>query len=247
VGQLDFDDFVASSNLTSAVGITAGNPNLNPEQDWVSEIAVERDFWKAGSLVLTARHYEITDAEDRAPIFLPGGAFFDAPANIGDGTKDELQVELTLPLDKLHLTGAQLKGRWLKRWSSVTDPTTHTAREISNLKPDEWELHFAQPLPRWNANWGVDTSGQVPWRQTVYRTDAIETVKVRPYITPFVEWKPRPDIQLHFEVQDIFGTTLRDTRDQYAGPRDRAGLLFTDDRLQHFGREYYFRVRKYFG
>src|SRR6185503_13369066 len=110
-----------------------------------------------------------------------------------------------------------------------------------------WELHFSQPLPRWNANWGVDTSGQVPWRQTVYRTDAIESVKIRPFITPFVEWKPWPDLQLHFEIQDIFGPTLRDTRNQYAGPRDRSGLLFTDDRLQHFGREYYFRVRKYFG
>jgi hypothetical protein len=246
VAQLNFDDFVAKSSLNTAT-VTAGNPNLNPEQDWVSEIAVERDFWGAGSLVVTGRHYEITDAEDRAPIFLADGSFFDAPANIGDGTKDELQVELTLPLDKVGLKGAQLKGRWLQRWSSVTDPTTHTTREISNLKPTEWEIHFSQPLPRWRANWGVDTSGQVPWRQRVYRSDVIETVKIRPYITPYVEWNPRPDIQLHFEVQDIFGTTLRDTRNQYAGPRDRAGLLYVDDRQQHFGREYYFRVRKYFG
>jgi len=246
VAQLNFDDFVAKSSLNTST-VTAGNPNLNPEQDWVSEIAVERDFWGAGSLVVTARHYEITDAEDRAPIFLADGSFFDAPANIGDGTKDELQVELTLPLDRLRMKGAQLKGRWLQRWSSVTDPTTHVSREISNLKPTEWEVHFSQPLPRWNANWGVDSSGQVPWRQTVYRTDAIESVKIRPFITPFVEWKPRPDLQLHFEIQDIFGATLRDTRNQYAGPRDRSGLLFTDDRLQHFGREYYFRVRKYFG
>jgi outer membrane receptor protein involved in Fe transport len=246
VAQLNFDDFVAKSSLNTST-VTAGNPNLNPEQDWVSEIAVERDFWGAGSLIVTGRHYEITDAEDRAPIFLADDSFFDAPANIGDGTKDELQVELTLPLDKLGLAGAQLKGRWLQRWSSVTDPTTHTTREISNLKPTEWEVHFSQPLPRWNANWGVDTSGGLPWRQRVYRADVIETVKIRPFITPFVEWKPRPDIQLHFEVQDIFGTSLRDTRNQYAGPRDRAGLAFIDDRLQHFGREYYLRIRKYFG
>jgi outer membrane receptor protein involved in Fe transport len=246
VAQLNFDDFVATSSLNTST-VTAGNPNLDPEQDWVSEVAVERDFWGAGSLIVTGRHYEITDAEDRAPIIQPDGRFFDAPANIGDGTKDELQVELTLPLDKLHLKGAQFKGRWIQRWSEVTDPTTHKPREISNLKPTEWEIHFNQPLPRWHANWGLDTSGGVPWRKTVYRADVIESTKLKPYFTPFVEWYPRPDIQLHFEVQDILGTTLRDTRNQYDGPRDRAGLAYTDDRLQHFGRVYYFRVRKYFG
>ena len=246
VAQLNFDDFVAKSSLNTST-VTAGNPNLNPEQDWVSEAAVERDFWGAGSVVLTARHYEITDAEDRAPIFLSDGSFFDAPANIGNGAKDELQVELTLPLDKVGLKGAQFKGRWIKRWSRVTDPTTHRGREISSLKPLEWELHFSQPFPRWHANWGIDTSGGLPWRQRVYRADVIETTKIRPYFTPYVEWNPRPDLQLHFEVQDITGTSLRDTRAQFAGPRDRAGLLFTDDRLERFGRIYYFRVRKYFG
>jgi outer membrane receptor protein involved in Fe transport len=246
VAQLNFDDFVATSSLNTST-VTAGNPNLNPEQDWVSEVAIERDFWGAGSLIVTGRHYEITDAEDRAPIFRPDGRFFDAPANIGDGTKDELQVELTLPLDRFRLKGAQLKGRWIKRWSEVTDPTTHTPREISNLKPTEWEIHFNQPLPQWHANWGVDTSGGLPWRKRVYRADVIETTKIRPYFTPFIEWYPRRDIQLHFEIQDILGTSLRDTRNQYEGPRDRAGLAYIDDRLQRFGRIYYFRVRKYFG
>jgi outer membrane receptor protein involved in Fe transport len=246
VGQLNFDDFVAKSSLATST-VTAGNPDLNPEQAWVSEAAVERRFWGAGSVVITARHYALTDAIDRAPIFLPGGGFFDAPANIGDGTKDELTVEVTLPLDKAGLRGAQLKGFWTQRWSRVTDPTTLTGREISNLKPTEWGVHFSQPFPRWNANWGVDTSGNLPWRQTVYRADVIEDVKLEPFITPFVEWKPRPDIQLHFEIQNITNGGLRDTRSQFAGPRDRAGLAFVDDRDLHVGRMLYFRVRKYFG
>jgi outer membrane receptor protein involved in Fe transport len=247
VGQLNFDDFVAKSSLNTST-VTAGNPDLNPEQAWVSEAAVEHDFWGAGSLVLTARHYQLTDAVDRAPILLPGGGFFDAPANIGNGTKDEVTVELTLPLDRLTLKGAQLKGFVTRRWSEVTDPTVHERREISNLKPVEWAIHFSQPLPRWNANWGVDTNGGLPWRQTVYRADVIEDVKTKVYVTPFVEWKPRPDIQLHFEIQNVTeGGGIHDTRRQFAGPRNLAGLSYIDDRDTHFGRIFYVRVRKYFG
>ena len=38
-------------------------------------------------------------------------AIFDSPANIGDGTKDELVLNLTAPLGRFGLTGAQLQPR----------------------------------------------------------------------------------------------------------------------------------------
>jgi hypothetical protein len=245
VGQLNFDDFVAKSSLNTST-ITSGNPDINPQQDWVAEAAVERRFWGAGSIVFTARHFKITDAVDRAPIFLPNGEFFDAPANIGNGTKDEIMVELTVPLDKLGLAGAQLKGDVTKRWSEVTDPTTHAKREFSNLRPLEWEAHFAQPLPRWNANWGVDFPNNM-WRQTFYRSDVIETQKLKIYVDPFIEWKPRPDLQLHLEIQNLGERGFRDTRKVYAGPRNTAPVAFIDDRDQQFGQIIYVRIRKYFG
>ncbi|HEY2357348.1 MAG TPA: TonB-dependent receptor [Phenylobacterium sp.] len=245
VGQLNFDDFVAKSSLSTST-VTSGNPDIDPQQDWVFEAAVERRFWGAGSLVLTARHFNITDAVDRAPIFQPDGSFFDAPGNIGDGTKDEIEAELTMPLDKLGLAGAQLKGNVTRRWSEVTDPTTHTKREFSNLRPIEWEAHFTQPLPRWNANWGIDFPNNM-WRQTFYRADVIETQKLKIYVIPYIEWKPRPDLQVHFEIQNLGARGLRDTRQVYAGARNVAPLAFIDDRDQQFGQILYLRVRKYFG
>lgn len=245
VGQLNFDDFVAKSSLNTGT-VTSGNPDINPQQDWVAEAAVERRFWGAGSLVLTARHFKITDAVDRAPIFQPDGSFFDAPANIGDGTKDEIEAEITLPLDKLGLAGAQLKGNVTKRWSEVTDPTTHQKREFSNLRPIEWEAHFAQPLPRWHANWGIDFPNNM-WRQTIYRSDVIETTKLKIYVDPFIEWKPRPDIQIHLEIENLGERGLRDTRKVYAGARNLSPVAFIDDRDAQFGQILYLRVRKYFG
>ena len=50
VGQLDFDDFVASANIGSASGVVTGNPDLNPEKAWVGEVAFEQRFWGSGSM-----------------------------------------------------------------------------------------------------------------------------------------------------------------------------------------------------
>lgn len=244
VGQLNFDDFVAKSTFNTST-VTAGNPDLNPEQAWVAEAALEYRFWGSGSVAVTATHYELKDAIDRAPIFNKDGSFFDAPANIGSGTKDEYRVEVTLPLDKAGLRGAQLKGFVIRRDTEVTDPTTHRKREISGLKPLEWEAHFSQPIPSWNANWGVDAFGA--WRKPYYRADVVENVKLKTYVTVFYEWKPRPDIQIHAEIQNATERGLRDTRSVFQGARSAGRLGYVDDRDQQFGRIAYVRIRKYFG
>ncbi|MES2723008.1 MAG: TonB-dependent receptor [Pseudomonadota bacterium] len=242
VGQLDFDDFVATSTLGTGV-ITAGNPDLAPEQAWVTEAAVEQRFWTKGAAVLTLRHFALTDAIDRAPVFGPSGAF-DAPSNIGDGTKDELQVTLTLPLDRF-IPGAQLRGDSTWRRSEVTDPTTGAKREISGLRPLEWEAHFSQDLPQWRATWGVDAFGA--WRETYYRFDEISTDKLKTYVTLFAEWKPKPDLLVRAEIQNATARGFRHTRQLYSGPRGANPLTAIDDRDIQVGRIFYVRVRKSFG
>jgi outer membrane receptor protein involved in Fe transport len=243
VGQLDFDDFVATASLNKGQ-ITAGNPNLDPEQAWVSEAAVEQRFWGGGAIVLTLRHSALSDVVDRAPIFV-GTDFFDEPANIGSGTKDELITALTLPLAKLGLKGAQLSGTATWRRSEVTDPATFQKREISKLRPLEWEGHFTHDLPQWRVNWGVDAfSG---WRESYYRADNIEIRKLKTWVAPFIEWKPRPDLALHLEIDNATARGFRDTQYIYAGPRGAAPLVHTDDRNTQFGQEIYFRIRKTLG
>ncbi len=183
VGQLDFGAFVAArSNATGQT--TAGNPNLEPEQAWVGEAAYERRFWNGGAVVLTVRHSQITGVVDTAPF---GG--FNAPANIGDGTKDEEIVNLTLPLSKFGLRGAQIRGQSTWRQSEVADPTTRQKRAITKLRPLEWEAHFSQDLPNYKLNWGVDAYGM--WRERYYRVTYVETDKLGAWVAPFVEWKPR--------------------------------------------------------
>ena len=242
VGQLDFGDFVATSSLGTGV-ITAGNPDLVPEQAWVSEAAFEQRFWKKGAAVVTLRHFVLTDAIDRAPVYGPSGAF-DAPSNIGDGTKDELAATLTLPLDRW-IPGAQLSGESTWRRSEVTDPTTGAKREISGLHPVDWNGHFSQDLPQWRATWGVDAFGA--WRETYYRFDEISTDKLKTYVTLFGEWKPKPDLLVRMEIQNATARGFHHTRQVYSGPRNTSPLAVVDDRDIQIGRIFYIRLRKSFG
>jgi len=247
VGQLNFNDFVASSNLASSVGVTAGNPDLNPEQAWVSEAAVEQQLWKGASLILTGRHSKLTDVVDRGPVFASDGSVFDRPTNIGSGTKDELILDFTLPFDQLGWKGALLKGEVLRRWSSVIDPTTGQSREISNLHPNDWNASFSQDLPRYKLNMGVDLFGG--FRQTSYRFNLIEDFKLQTYVRPYAEWKPGHGWSLRMEIPIATApkTRLRDTLQIFPGPRSAGGRPDIQDRQFHFPRGIYLRLRKDFG
>ena len=239
VGQLNFDDFVAA---TEAGVVTSGNPDLEPEQAWVAEAAYERRFWKSGSAVLTVRHFEITDVIDSAPD--PSGEF-DAPANIGEGTRDEVALSLTLPMDRLGLKDGVLRGQSTWRRSEVVDPTTGETREISGERPVDWEVHFTQGLPRWKLTWGVDVYGA--FRETFYRFNEVQTVKLRTFVTPFAEWKPRPDIAIRIDLQNA---TARDNiryRDVFDGSRAVNPLLFREEQARDNTPSLYVRIRKTFG
>jgi hypothetical protein len=239
VGQLDFGAFVASTALTSGT-VTAGNPNLVPEQDWVSEAAVERTFWTKGSLVVTLRHSQITDAVDTA---LFHG--FEAPGNIGAGSKDEEIVSLTLPLDKLGLKGAQFQALSTWRQSEVTDPTTHRPREITALHPNDWELHFTQDLPEHRLNWGIDVFGQQ--RERYFRSTEVDTYKYGTFVSPFIEWKPKADLAVRVEVDNATHRPLKREFDHYAGTRDVSPLTSTLVRNEYPSQVFYVRIRKMFG
>lgn len=246
VSQLNFDDFVASSSLVNTGAIVAGNPDLAPQQAWVIEAAFERRFWASGAAVITLRHSKLTDVVDRAPIFGAGGAVADAPANIGEGDKDEVVVSLSLPLDRFGISTGQLKGQGTWRSSKVEDPTTGVDREISNLRPVEWEVHFSQDLPRWKSNWGVDITGG--FRETFYRLSEIESKKVGAWVLLFGEYKPRPDLTVRVEASAANGArAVRRIREVYAGPRDRSPPAYTDVRRLNWERSILIRIRKTFG
>ena len=233
---------VASANFTGT-GVTSGNPDIEPQQAWVSEVSLEQRFWGDAAVVLTYRHFALRDAIDRGPD--PSGAF-DAPANIGSGTKDEWVANLTLPLDRLKIRGGQVRGQVTWRDSEVADPTTGEAREISNLRPLEWEASFTQDVPTLRMTWGVDAFGG--WRQTSYRFNSIDTTKLKTYVRPFVEWRAQTDLTVRAEIPNVTSRGLRRTRQVFDGARSAGEApVRIEDRDYQFGRMYYVRIRKTFG
>ena len=245
VGQLNFNDFVASGGLNSAGGVTAGNPDLNPEQAWVAEVALEQRFWASGSAILTFRHSELKDVVDRGPV-ISGTSIFDRPENIGDGTRDVLQFDVTVPFDRVGLRGAQLKGNLTKRWSEVTDPTTRESREISGLHPLDWSASFTYDLPAQKITWGVDAFGA--FTETYYRYNLIEKFQLHSRVSAYVEYKPRTDINLRLELSNFTRRNLRDTFYVYPGLRSAGGVPDIDDRnTNQTPGGVFFRIRKTFG
>ena len=244
VGQLDFSDFVAASSLgVGGSGVIVGNPNLIPQQDWVVETAYERHF-KGLTAVLTYRHLFLKDAIDRVPVFSPSGVF-DAPGNIGSGHEDDLDANFTLPLDQLGLKGLQLRTQGTYRIARVTDPTTGQERPITGLHRFDYQAHLTQDLPRWRTTLGADLFSR--WTQPNYRFSEIDIYKLKTWVDVFVEYKPRPGLSLHFEVDNLGGRGLERLLYVYNGPRNTSGLAYVDDRRGEFAPYLYFRVRKTFG
>lgn len=245
VGQLNFDDFVASTGNITTGDVHAGNPQLTPQQDWVFEGAYERKFWKGADATVTLRHYALSDVIDRVPEFDSTGEEFDAPGNIGAGRQDELAVAMTLPTDRFGLKQGLLTGQTTFRSSRVIDPTTGVARPISLLHSNDWEAHFTQTLPRLKTRWGFDAIGQ--FQQTSYLYNEVDTDKVKTYLALFAEYKPHPDLILRVELKNAGGRGIEHARDVYAGARDVTAPAFADVQNLHVGRFAYVRVTKTFG
>ncbi len=243
VGQLDFADFVASSALSAGGAVHAGNPDLIPQNAWVAEVAYEKHIDDA-VFVVTVRRQLISDVIDRVPIFSSSGVF-DAPGNIGSARETDIEANFTVPLDRFGLKRGQLKAQGTWRDSSVADPTTGARRPISKQHPFDYEVHFTQDLPRWKATWGIDVFNR--WTETYYRFNEIDAFKLKTWVDVFVEYKPKPNLSIRAELDNIGGRGFQRVLNVYAGPRNTNPLLYTDNRRQDFKPLVFVRVRRTFG
>jgi len=253
VSQLDFNNFAAQGSLVS--GEHAGNPQLTPAQDWVLEASVDHRFWKGGDVSLTLRNFWLAEVIDFAPLCSGAAALagcvpnneFDAPANIGSGEQRALLAALTLPTDRLGIANGQIILRGVWRFSRVTDPSTLRPRGVSGLHPFDGEAHFVQGLPGLKSTWGVDVG--LAWRQIEYHFNEIDTQRLSATVNVYFEYKPRPDLSLRVEADNLIAHNFVQTR-AFFDPFRGAGvgaLSAVDTRRTRFGPELAVQVRKVFG
>ncbi|MGV8928595.1 MAG: TonB-dependent receptor plug domain-containing protein [Brevundimonas sp.] len=193
LGQLDFGDFAASAELSDGT-VFGGNVDLEPEQRWISELTYERRFLGDGIVSIGYRHDEIIDVIDRLP--LPGD--LSATGNIGDGTLDQLDVNIVVPLDSTGFSGGQFAFRNTWNKTEVTDPTTGRTRPISGVRPSQPAVTISQDITAWKLNWAVTYLDSL--QQISYDPDQTSGFRGHDYLEAFIEYKPTPSLSFRAQV-----------------------------------------------
>jgi hypothetical protein len=239
VGQLNFKDFAATTQLEAAT-VTAGNPDIEPERAWLAELALERRFWGRGALVLTLSHAEVSHVVDLIPI----NNQFDAPGNIGDGQRQEARINLTVPLDRLGISGGLIRINQTVRWSKVIDPVTGQERRISNQRLWDGDFHISKSIQSWKSVVSIE-AGQY-FEEAGYRINEIRTTQDTPLWKLIWDWNPRPDLIFRFQYENFTGKERVRQRVVYTGPRSNKLINFSERRNAELPPFWMFRMRKTF-
>ncbi|ATC23237.1 TonB-dependent receptor [Caulobacter vibrioides] len=237
LGQLDFDDFAASSDLEDG-NVYGGNVELKPEQRWITEIGYERRFWGEGIFAITYRHDEIIGVIDRLP--LPGN--LSAVGNIGDATLDRLSLNIVVPTDKLGITGGRFtfKNDWNE--THVKDPTTGKDRPISGVRPTQANIGFQQDLLKYKTQWGINWLPLLG--QGTYDVDQTSVWRGAQYYEAFAEYKPTPTLAIRAQLNLWDDFSIRRTVFANRGP-NRA-IAFVEDRAINPRTFWQLRIRQTF-
>ncbi|MES2861141.1 MAG: TonB-dependent receptor [Pseudomonadota bacterium] len=237
LGQLDFGDFAASSELEDDT-VFGGNVDLEPEQRWISEVTYERRFLGDGIVSVGYRHDEIIDVIDRLP--LPGG--LSATGNIGDGTLDQLAVNVILPLDWTGFSGGQFAFRNTWNKTNVIDPTTGEERPISGVRPSQPGFTLSQDITSWKINWSATYLASL--RQFSYDPDQTSGFTGSDYFEGFVEYKPTPTLSIMAKVN--IWDDFQVERTVYADRSPSRPIAFTELRPTDPRTFWQIRVKKTF-
>jgi hypothetical protein len=237
VGQLDFGDFAAGADLEDEQ-LFGGNVDLEPEERWISELTWERRFMGDGIVSIGYRHDEIIGVIDRLP--LPRG--LSAVGNIGDGTLDQLAVNVVLPMDWAGFSGGEFRFRNTWNETSVTDPTTGQDRPISGVRPSQPAFTIAQDITSWRINWAVTYLESL--RQFNYGPDQISGFTGSDYLEANIEYKPMPTWAIRAQVN--VWNDFQGERTVFADRSSARPVAFTELRPTDPRTFWQIRVRKTF-
>jgi outer membrane receptor protein involved in Fe transport len=245
VGQLDFGDFVSSANLTQGQ-VTAGNPDLKPDQRWQYEVAYEYHFWNQGALTLSLMHQDIENILDDRPLDDGTGKLYDVTGNIGDGRSDQVSIDAAVPTGPLLplLDGGRLSASADWRDSAVTDPLTGQTRRLAYQDVSSYNFSFTQDLADWRSTWSVSYSNG--WKEVGYRLAEIDHSLGSPSVSASWNYKPSPELNMNFSVNNLAVASRTRISDYFDGPRDVSPLVSREIENRYARPRLYFNIRKTF-
>jgi Outer membrane protein beta-barrel family len=242
VAQLDFVEFATAINVVDASSLI-GNPNLEPEKTWRGRLEWEHKLGARAAVTVAVFHDQVEDVKDFIARTIPAGTF-DAPGNIGDGTRTGVELRGTLPLSPL-IPNAELRFSGLYQETDVTDPITGASRRFSNARDWTYNVSFRQDLPELKLAWGGSAAGLSDRREFKVVEDILHD-RPNSRIDLFVEspaWIPGATVRL--SASNIFHpaeTRVRtfyqaDPLDPAAAPRSTGIVRQIEERRQKGGPE----------
>ena len=188
---------------------------------------------------ISAAHTEVEDVVDLIP--LAGG--FDAVGNIGDGTIDQYQVKLTLPMDRLGLANARLQARasWVS--TEVIDPVTGEPRRFQGNQAFGCGVNFNHDLQGGKYSYGFDHGCNVD-KGSAYRVREIRRFYNEPFVTVYGQWKPSNDLTVRVDVGNASDRASGYDREYFSGERGASPVLFRETRRTWMSPWLFIQVRK---
>lgn len=244
LGQLNFGDFISSVNLTQS-NVTAGNPDLEPDEAWQYEAAYEFHFWDKGAITITALHQQLSNILDFKPLADSTGTLFDVRGNIGNGRSEDLSVNAVIPTDRIgFLQGGRLNLNLEWRDSNETDPLTGATRRLPFEDSSSYNIQFTQDLAAWKSTWNISYNNG--WKDIGFRLSEVDQFFGNPSI--FFNWTYKPDANLNFNFQIANVLIASRTRisDYYSGPRNATPLTNHEVEIDYSRPNFMFSVRKTF-
>jgi len=231
VGQLNFDDFVSSANLVND-NVKAGNRDLVPDRTTRIELTWERRFWERGSLTVTAQRDDVTALVDHVPVF-DNGTVLDAMGNIGDGQRDQLRANLTMPLDPLCLAGVTVRAEGNLRESDVTDPATGQTRRFSGETPINGWISLTHDIPSQQLRWGMQLNSQEASRY--YEANEFDHYITPSRLSAFVEYRPQSQWTVRVFGERMGQLPSQRERTIYDGLRGASAVSYVERRSLNTG------------
>jgi outer membrane receptor protein involved in Fe transport len=238
VSQLEFRDFASQASLDAGT-INGGNAELRPENAWEFEGGIENRFWGSGAIVLSYTYSMVSDVVDLVPV-----GQFDAPGNLGDGTREKIALGLSLPLERIGLSGTLLRfnGDW--NWSQVDDPVTHESRRITKHAPVGGDVLITKEFPSLGSTLSLENSYSK--RETYYRIGEVRTDHWDHFLRLYWDWTPKADTVVRLMFNNFTGRPKSRWRTVYDGTRASGEILYHEDRHIDALRFVQLQVRKTF-
>ncbi len=207
VGQLNFGDLIDSADLQNDLG-DATNPDLVPEQSWIANVELDKDFGQGNRLSLNIFGESIEDVVDRIPI----GLTQEAVGNL-DGTATRFGLELSGALrgERWGYDGVQTEITFNYFDTSLDDPLTGESRPISNSENSFWSWAYRHDIP--NTDWAYGGGANDRRNYPTFRLGTlIDSESTLPRTFIYIEHKDVAGVKVQARLLNLVG--LADFREQ---------------------------------